>query len=260
MADATSENIRKRHLERQQKRIRQMKRRRIITVSFLGLLVLLIIIFFTPLFNIRSIAIEGTQRVQTSEIEQCLDKCKGKNIFRYGTGNPIKKMEAIPYVDSASISKSIFSCKITVKVTESTPAAYIEVGEKKVIIDDELKVLEVADSFDGDVPRIIDVSTLEIKPGSTLSLQSEDILNALKTCMAVISAENLLEGIEYISFKDLNSIVFNYQERLDVICGNTDNFERKIKLFSQAISTSTLTENSRGTIDLSVTGQAVYAP
>lgn len=260
MADATSENIRKRHIERQQKRIRQMKQRRIITISLLALLVILIIILFTPLFNIRKIAVEGTERVNPAQIEECLEKCLGRNIFRYRTGAPVKRMKAIPYVDNVTIDKSAFSGKLTITVTESIPAAYVEVGEKKIIVDSALKVLEVTDSFEGDVPRIIDVSTMEIKPGKTLSLQSEDALNALKTVISVISRENLLSGIEYISFKDLNSIIFNYQERLDVVCGSVENFENKIKLFSQAIGTSTLTENSRGTIDLSVTGQAVYTP
>ena len=169
-------------------------------------------------------------------------------------------MKKIPYVCGVTIDKAVFSKKITVNVSECLPAAYIEVGEKKVIIDGTLKVLEVTDNFEGKIPRIIDVSTLEVKPGNTLSLQSDDALETLRVCLPVIEKEGILEGVDYISFKDLSNIVFNYQERLDVVCGDANNFERKIKLFAQAINTATLTENSRGTIDLSVLGQAVYTP
>ncbi len=260
MADATAESIRKRHIERQQKRIRQMKRRRMITMLVLISIVLLIIIFFTPLFNVRKLAFEGNVKVDAAQLEASLEKCVGTNIFRYRSGPAEKRMKEIPYIKDADIKKSPFSGKLTVSIIESTPAAYIEVGDKQIVLDSELKVLEVADKFDGDVPRIIDVSTLDIKPGKTLSLQTDDSFAALQTVVAAVAKENLLQGVEYISFKDLNNIMFNYQDRLDVVCGTTESFENKIKLFNQAMQTSTLTENSRGTINLSEPGRAVYTP
>lgn len=260
VADATAESIRKRHIERQRKRIRQMKRRRVITISLLIIIVLLIIIFFTPLFNIRRIEITGNKRVSTAEIEEKLDGCAGKNIFRCTTGSPSKNIKNIPYVDDVKISKSVFSCKLTVVVTECVPAAFIKVGEKNAIIDKQLKVLEVVDNVENDIPEIIDVSAVDINPGKTITLQNEEALNAVKVCIPAIANEGISEGVEYISFKDLSNITFNYQDRLDVMCGDTGDFEKKIKFFNQAINSKKLTEKSRGTIDLSVSGQAVYTP
>lgn len=260
MANATPENIRRRHIERQKKRIRQMKRRRIITISLLISIVLLIVIFFTPLFDIRKIEVEGNSKITTAEINDCLDNTIGKNIFRYRTGTPIKNLKKIPYLNTAEINKSVFSCKLTVAITECIPAAIIEVGEKKVIIDSSLKVLEVVDQTDLNLPVITDITLLDIKPGSKITLQNEETLNIISLAIPVFEKEGLLEGVQYISFKDTENITFNYQDRLDVICGDSLEFEKKIKLFNQAINTTTLTENSRGTIDLSVLGQAVYTP
>lgn len=260
MADASVESIKKRHIERQRKRVRQMKRRRVITISLLILIVLLIIIFFTPLFNIKKIEVSGNSKVSAAEIERCLENSIGKNIFRYRTGTPVKNIKSIPYINTVEIDKSVFSGRLTVAVTECIPAAYIEAGEKNIIIDSELKVLEVTDSVEEDIPRITDVLAIDINPGSKITLQNEDALAALTVCVPAIAGEGLLEGIEYISFKDVNNITFNYQNRLDVLCGSSVDFEKKIKLFNQSINTKTLAGNSRGTIDLSVTGQAVYSP
>lgn len=260
MADASAESIRKRHIERQRKRIRQMKRRRVITVSLLILIALLIIIFFTPIFNIRRIEVTGNNKVTTEEIEECLQKSIGKNIFRYRVGTPIKNIKNIPYVSAVTIDKSVFSSKLTVNVTECVPAAFVEVGEKSVVIDSGLKVLEVVDTVESDIPKITDVTAMNVKPGDVITLQNEEALEAITVCIPVIANEGLAEGVEYISFKDINDITFNYQGRLDVLCGSSADFEKKIKLFNQAISTTKISENSRGTIDLSVLGQAVYTP
>lgn len=260
MADSANENIRKRHIERQRKRIRQIKRRRYTTVSVLILIILFIIIFFTPIFKIRRIETQGNQRVSVEEIEGKLEGCMGKNIFRYRTGQAVKNIKTIPYIDTVEIKKSVFSSKVTVNVTECVPAAYFEAGEKKILVDKQLKVLEVVEDVAQDVPKITDVSVVQVNPGNGVGLENDDIFNTVKTSVLTISNEGLLEGVEYISFKDSNNITFNYEERLDVICGNTDNFEKKIKLFNQAIHTEKLSDKSRGTIDLSVSGQAVYTP
>lgn len=260
MADAMDENIRKRHIERQRKRMRQMKRRRIMTMSLLVILVLLIIILFTPIFKIRKVEVSGNVRVTADEIETKLNSCIGKNIFRYRTGTPVKNIKSIPYVDSARIKKSVFSTKLTVEITECIPAAYIDVGEKYIIIDSKLKVLEVTEEEESDIPKITDISAPSVTLGETLGIQGEETLEAVKTCLPLLEEEGLLAGVEYISFKDVEDITFNYQNRLDVVCGDTTDFQKKLRLFNQAINTQTLAENSRGTIDLSVSNHAVYSP
>ncbi len=237
-----------------------MKRRRIITISLLISIVLLIIIFFTPLFDIRKIEVQGNSKVTTAEIEGHLQNSIGKNIFRYRTGTPIKNLKKIPYLNTAEIDKTVFSGKLSVVITECVPAAMVEVGEKKVIIDSSLKVLEIVDQTELTIPKITYISLIDINPGSKIALQNEGTLNVIATCIPIFEKEGLLEGVKYISFEDTDNITFNYQDRLDVICGDFIEFEKKIKLFNQAIHTTTLTENSRGTIDLSVLGQAVYTP
>ena len=113
MTDSGNENIRKRHIERQKRRMRQMQRRRITTISVLTLIVLFIVIFFTPIFKIRKIEVKGNQRIATEEIVGKLDGSVGKNIFRYRVGNSIKNIKNMPYIDSVEITKSAFLSKLT---------------------------------------------------------------------------------------------------------------------------------------------------
>lgn len=260
VSDSTQESIRRRHLERKRRRIAEMKRRRIITISLLILIVLSIIIFFTPIFKVRKIEIVGNVRVEATEIQSKLEPCMGKNIFRFRTKKPINNIKTIAYIDTVSIKKSPIKSKIIVRVTECEPAAYIEAGEKNIILDRNMKVLEIVEKVDLEIPVIRDVTASGVNLGAVVSLQNESTLNAVKTCIGEMTDEGILSGVKYISFKEIGNITFNYQDRLDVKCGRIDDFEKKIKIFNQAINSPKLTEKSRGTIDLSTTGQAVYTP
>lgn len=260
VTDSGNENIRKRHIERQKRRMRQMKRRRITTVSVLTLIVLIVIIFFTPIFKIRKIEVKGNEIITTEEIVGKLEGGVGKNIFRYRVGSSLKNIKAMPYIDSVEITKSAISSKLTVNVTECVPAGFFEVGEKCVVVDKKLKVLEVLDDIEYEIPIIEEVSVVQVNPGSEITLENEEIFGVVKKCITAIADEGILDGVTYISFENSDNITFNYQDRLDVVCGGTDNFKKKIKLFNQALNTQKLSDKSRGTIDLTVTGQAVYTP
>ena len=145
-------------------------------------------------------------------------------------------------------------------IKECIPAGFFEVGEKCVLVDEKLKVLEVTDKIEYDVPVIEDVTVVQVNPGSVVTLENEEIFNVVKKCLTAITEEGIIDGVKYISFENSENITFNYQDRLDVICGSTDNFKKKIKLFNQALNTQKLSDKSRGTIALSVSGQAVYTP
>ena len=71
---------------------------------------------------------------------------------------------------------------------------------------------------------------------------------------------DIIKGVTVISFEDVTNITFNYENRLDVICGTYIDFRRKLSLFKEAINSNKLTENSKGTINLSTTGKAIYTP
>lgn len=260
VSDSTQESIRRRHLERKRRRIIEMRRRRIITMSLLVLIIFCIIIFFTPIFKVRKIEIVGNEKVTVADITSKLEPCMGKNIFRFRTKKPINNIKTIAYIDTVSIKKSPLKSKITVKVTECEPAAYIEVGEKNIVLDRNMKVLEIVETVEAEIPVIQDVTASGVNLGAVVSLQNESTLNAVKTCIGEMADEGILNGVKYISFKEIGNVTFNYQDRLDVKCGRIENFEKKIKIFNQAINSPKLTEKSRGTIDLSTTGQAVYTP
>ena len=68
------------------------------------------------------------------------------------------------------------------------------------------------------------------------------------------------DKIKNIDVTDPESISFDYENRLRVICGSSIDFEDKISLFEEVMKSNRIASNARGTIDLSIAGKAVHTP
>lgn len=252
--------IRSRHIKRQNQRRRAMKRRRIIFFTVLGLIALSIILFFTPLFNIKSIEITGNQRVETGVIKQAVGSVDEENLFRLGTKEIEKSLAQISYVESFEIRKVVIPPSLKVKIVECQPAAYITYNEQFVIIDKNLKVLEVrADRLEG-IGELTGVNIISATEGAILDTDANDELEKIRECLGIMQKEGIIPLLTSLNFADINSVSLGYENRLNVICGSTIDFARKISMLKMALESDNLTPNSRGTIDLTITGKAIYTP
>lgn len=258
--NAQNGNIRKRHQKRQQARIRAMKRRRITFFCLLTVLAVLIIMLFTPLFNISHVVVEGSSRISTEEIQALVGDVSHENLFRFGTKRLKNEILKIPYADGCEIRKSVFPSAITVVIEEAQPFGYLLYGESYVIIDKSMKVLEIVSVMAEAMPELTGITITEAVPGAALKTDNDELCARIAECIQCISDTGMSSDITVISFGDISSITFNYQNRLDVICGSDLDFRKKLGLFREAVNSSRLTENSRGTIDLSITGKAIYTP
>ena len=51
-----------------------------------------------------------------------------------------------------------------------------------------------------------------------------------------------------------------YQDRINGLCGTQLDLGRKLSLFRETILSNNISDKAKGTIDLTVTGKAVYTP
>lgn len=252
--------IRSRHIKRQNQRRRQMKRRRIIFFTVLGLIALSIILFFTPLFNIKSIGIMGNQRIETAVIKQAVGSVEEENLFRLGTKKIEKSLAEIPYVESFEIRKVIIPPSLKVDIVECQPVSYITYNEQLVIVDKTLKVLEVrVDRLEG-IGEMTGVNIISATEGAILDTDRNEDLEKIRECLGIMQKEGIIPSLTSINFADMNSVSFSFENRLNIICGSTIDFSKKISMLKMALESDNLTPNSRGTIDLSITGKAIYTP
>ncbi len=255
-----TDSIRIRHVKRLKQRKRMMKRRRIIFFTVVGLILVSIILFFTPLFNIKNINISGNSKVETAHIKQTIGSVEEENLFRLRTKKIINNIKTIPYVDNVEIKKKVFPVGINVEVIECIPVGYIQNNESYIVLDKNFKVLEIVDAPVENVSQVLGVSVTSATEGAVITIDDAGKLEIVSDICAILIDHGMISKIGTISFEDMNNITFTYENRLDVICGSVVDFSKKIGMFEKAVTSSKLTDNSRGTIDISISGKAIYTP
>ena len=256
----THENIQIRHRMRQKQRRAAMKRRRIVFFTVLSVIVISIVLFFTPLFNIKKIEITGNNKIETALIKQSIGSVEDENLFRLNTKKITESVRTIPYVNDLTIKKSIFPVAITVNILECQPIGYITSNESYIIIDKDFKVLEISENKIENLTEIVGFGVTAANEGAIISIDDNEKLLASIECISKMIEQEIMINVGTLNFTDMNNITFTYENRLDVVCGSSVDFSKKIGMFYMALNSDKLTANSRGTIDISVTGKAIYTP
>lgn len=253
------ESIRKRHSKRQQKRRRQQLIRRCISLSTLSAIVLCVIIFATPLLNIRNVSISGNIKIDSAELEPIAESFKGHNLILTGKGSVEKALLPFAYTESVSVKRGLFPPSLNIVITEREPVAQLVHNQSYVTIDIDGKILEVGER-NTEYAEIIGLKLTSSNAGEIISLDDNGKLKTVIGVLASFKKSGLFAGVTKISLENMDNITFNYENRIDGVCGPYVDFTRKLGLFREAITSNKLTENSRGTIDLTKTGKAVYTP
>lgn len=255
---AKEKSLQARHDERRQKRIREQRVRRYTFFGVLILIALFIIMFCTPFFNIKNVNIVGNNKITVEEISKEVGKLKGKNLFATTKRGIRKRLEKIAYIEDVNVKKKPFPPTLTIEINERKAAFQVDYAEAFLLVDSEGRVLEKAAEKVAGVPVCEGLKV--VSANETISLKDEETQKNVFQCIGYMEKADIIKDITQISFEDMTNITFNYQSRLDVICGTHIDFQRKLGLFKEAVNSNKLTENSRGTINLSTTGKAIYTP
>lgn len=245
--------IRERHV----RRIKQLQRRRFVFRSILVLIciaiLLLVVMFLTPLFNIKNLSIEGNKRVSIETIRQQIPDVDGKNLFKISENDLKSSLAGISYIEDVQINKKYFPSELYITITEKLPVAAVEKGGDYRIIDSDGIVLEETSERPDNVP----VLTFYHESFEKL-LEDETAKKELKNFFDISCKINIINDMTAIELLESNEINFEYDGRLKVICGSNLDLEKKLPLFKETVNNPALGSNAHGEIDLSTTGKAVH--
>lgn len=257
----SDEEIKNRYRRQQrEKEIRAMRMRALLVFLSCAMLVI-ILALMTPIFNIRSISVEGNEIITIEEIDAQIGDLKGENLFRTGEGLIKKRLKNIAYVDEVSISKRILPPSVRVTIVECEPAGFVVVNGVELIINSELKILDDSNRLPTyGIPEIEGVSVSEYNVGKLLESDDPQKDEAIGMCLSQMEQTGILPSVNSIDIENITGIEFVYQNRIKVLCGTPLDLNRKLNMFRETILSNNISENAKGTIDLTVTGKAVYTP
>lgn len=192
--ESAYERQRRRILEaRQQKRRQLLKRRGILLLLSL---VLVALIYFLPIFHVRTVEVSGNTHHSTDEILQLVQIEKGSHLLANIGGSPLsylifrnrrleEKLTSLPYVDEAVVRPAFFG-KIQIKIKERVAIAFVETEEASFLIDKQGRLLErLEKQILPNVPVLSNVELDRQTPGEFLS---EESMLKLKSMLYVLNA------------------------------------------------------------------------
>ena len=245
--------------KRQKERRMQKKRRQTVLVIVALIIIVLILLFLTPIFNIRTISVDGNEAVSDEQIVERLKPLIGQNLLRTSDGKIENMLKEIPYIQDVGVQKKLFPPSVELTVTEYAPAAVIRTSGKSYVISSNLRVLGELQQTQGSIPIISGVEIERADIGYDCEVKA-DKGDTLRIMLQTLEKTELIHSIAEINLMSLTAITMNYDDRITVQCGSQLDMEMKIRMFREAIMSEELSQNVRGTIDLSETGNAVYIP
>lgn len=201
-------------------------RRKIYMISTIVLIILLIFFTKAPIFNLKSITIEGTSNISAESVLEKVNNRIGKNIFTLNRKKMINEILNEPYFLSAKIKFSSMN-SLVITVTEESPVFYVKKDGIYYIFTDKGVVIEVVDNIEGrNLVEITGITTENLLIGSTI-VDNENIIAIFQTLYPYI-AENK-ENLKFDTF-DLSKIydVKGYIGNVEVYFGSIEDIHEKI--------------------------------
>ena len=201
-------------------------RKKIFMISTVVLIILIVFFTKSPLFNLKTITVEGTSNISAESVLETVNNRIGKNIFILNRNKMIKDILSEPYFLSAKIRMSGIN-SLNIIVTEESPVFYTKYDSNYYIFNDKGVLIEIANNIEGrNLVEITGVATEELQLGNKI-INNEHIIETLEIIYPYI-AENK-ESIKFDRF-DLSKLydIKGYMGDIEVFFGEITDFHAKI--------------------------------
>ena len=199
-------------------------------VGVLGfLLVVSIVCFFllSPIFDIKTIEVEGNETISNNYIVSASDILYGQNILRMNKFAVMDKINAIPNIESCSIKRIWPNC-IIITVKEKEPVAKVKFyGSNLLITEDGVVVEVVTDQEDVDFLSLEGITAQEVVLGEVLNCNEEEKFKRYLEVLKKMKENDMLDGV--IKISDKSGTLVYYQNGHIVYFGDNENLQRKIE-------------------------------
>lgn len=258
-----------RHRERQEKKKKAFAF--MMSVLFLVVIILsmVLITLVTPLFNVRKVKVTGNYWVTESDVKNSLGLNEEEKIFTIDKRLFKKRVETLPYVKEAKISRALPGT-VKIEVVEADVCGYIMSDKNAVLFDRDGEVINVTYEIPTKVPEILGVKVTKSVIGKKINIDYAEKFDIIVMYAAAIDKIGIQEKIDMIDVSDSASVTGIYEGRYDIFFGDSADLDYKLALMMEAILDNA--ENEMGTLDLRIPGKvylntdrtfvrpSVYAP
>lgn len=204
-------------------------------------------------FKIEKIEVLGDTRYTSEEIINSSKVKTGQNLVLLNKEKTKEKMEKeLPFLKVKDIKKTVPN-KLTLEVEEIKKYGYIESDGVNILFDQDKKVIEIKENVEENILKIKGVEILDPKIGEKIKIKSKNKEETLYKILDLLEEYDLTEPTE-IDLSNESKVTVGYQNRINILVGNLNELDYKIKTAAEIIN-NRLDREESGELDLSLLDQ-----
>ncbi len=222
------------------------KKHKYLGLKISGVLLAVVIIMISPLFDIKNINV--TEMVAYSKNEICTigDIKEGDNLFITAV-TAAGKLEGDPYFKNVDIDISLPST-VSVNIEERRVRGYISYMGSYLYIDENGLVMDSKTNFKENLPVFTGLEFSKFKVGDILEVEREEVLETVVELTQIFTLYDALEKVDSVDVKDTGNITVT-SGGVKVRLGGRDDLDQKIRTMKEVLAQ--IGEEERGTLDIS---------
>lgn len=179
----------------------------------------------SPLFDLRSIEVEGNRTVSSEKVVSLSQIVLGENYFVISKDKVEKNLEQYPFIETATMKKKLPNC-IVITIVERPAVGYIVTSNGYIQVSADGRMLAIQQRLDDyNLPVI---SGIELNDLPTLGGVIEN--DKFKQALKVISScdEELLHNIAELNVSQEHYILAYTNQKIEVRLGDMDDIESRL--------------------------------
>lgn len=217
---------------------------------FFGLLLLLLLaagILLSPVFALKEVQVEGTEKYTASALCETVGLSMGDNIFAFSRSKAEKALEQDPYIADAKVSLKL-PHTVVITIQERKVRGYVPYMGSYLYIDAEGRVLDVQDSCYEALPLVKGLSFDSFVKGEVIPVKNPEALDVVLQMAQMMEKYELLDLVVEIDVSDAKDI-YAYVNQVQIHLGDIQNGDTKVRYMAAIMQT--IPEEDRGMLDLS---------
>ena len=241
---SSSNNIKNKQVQKtvanKQEKVTKKNSKAIHVIKYTMLVILFITVIlcamFSPLFNIKTIAVEGNKKIGEKEIISLSQIQIEENTFKLNKNKIIKQIKENPYINKVTITRKLPS-NIIIQVEEREATYLLEYAGSYVYLDKQGYMLEInTEKLELPILQGAVTETSELVAGNRLCIEDLEKLTSLLKVMELAKVNELTSLITRIDIENKENIklIFETKDKVAYLGDNT-NLIDKIPLVKKII-------------------------
>ena len=189
------------------------------------LFVLIYLVGSSPLFDVKTITVQGNETVTTEKIISLAEIETGDNFFAIRVKKAKENLEYYPFIEKAEVKRKLFN-KVSIIVQERPAIGYVVTPDGYIQVSADARMLAIQQTLnDYNLPVIsgVDLDELTSLGGVIENHKLQQALKVLSSC-----DKELLGNLAELNVSQNGEIIAYTNQKLEVRLGEMDNVERRL--------------------------------